>query len=139
MATTLTNLATELPRYESNLRQKAQSLKLATSGGTTVEKAANVLQDLRTELQQTDKTGTPEIISPKPISVELRQTSFGPLDPIISVVGVLIHPLTQLGIVILMVILFLFNKEDLRSRLIRLTGTADLNRQQKRSMKQACD
>ena len=128
VATALTNLATELPRYESNLRQKAQSLKLVTSGGTTVEKAANVLQDLRTELQQTDKSGAPEIISAKPIAVELRQNSFGPLDPIISVVSILIHPLTQLGIVILMVILFLFNKEDLRSRLIRLAGTADLNR-----------
>ncbi len=128
VATALTNLAAELPRYESNLRQKAQSLKLVTSGGTTVEKAANVLQDLRTELQQTDKNGPTEIISPKPIPVELRQNSFGPLDPIISVVSVLIHPLTQLGIVILMVVLFLFNKEDLRSRLIRLIGTTDLNR-----------
>ena len=128
VATALTNLATELPRYESNLRQKAQSLKLFTSGGTTVEKAANVLQDLRTELEQTDKSGAPQIISSKPIPVELRQSSFGPLDPIISVVGILIHPLTQLGIVILMVILFLFNREDLRSRLIRLAGTDDLNR-----------
>ena len=128
VATTLTNLAAELPRYESNLRQKAQSLKIATSGGNTVEKAANVLKDLSTELQQTDKSGIPEIISTKPIAVELRQTSFGPLDPIISVVGVLIHPLTQLGIVILMVVLFLFNKEDLRSRLIRLAGTTDLSR-----------
>ena len=128
MATTLTNLAGELPRYESNLRQKAQSLKLATSGGTTVERAANVLQDLRTELQQTDKSATPQITSTKPIAVELHQTSFGPLDPIISVVGVLIHPITQLGIVILMVVLFLFNKEDLRSRLIRLAGTSDLSR-----------
>ena len=128
VATALTNLATELPRYESNLRQKARSLKLFTSGGTSVEKAANVLQDLRTELEKSDKSGTPEIISAKPIPVELRQNSYGPLDPIISVVSILIHPLTQLGIVILMVILFLFNKEDLRTRLIRLTGTGDLNR-----------
>ena len=128
VGTTLTNLAAELPRYESNLRQKAQSLKLATSGGTTVEKAANVLQDLQTELQQTDKKAIPEARSTKPIAVELHQTSFGPLDPIISLVSVLIHPLTQLGIVILMVVLFLFNKEDLRSRLIRLAGTADISR-----------
>ena len=128
VGTTLTNLAAELPRYESNLRQKAQSLKLATSGGTTVEKAANVLQDLQTELQQTDKKAIPEARSAKPIAVELHQTSFGPLDPIISLVSVLIHPLTQLGIVILMVVLFLFNKEDLRSRLIRLAGTADISR-----------
>ena len=52
LATSLTNLAGDLPRYESNLREKARSLKFATSGGDTIEKAANVLKDLRTELQQ---------------------------------------------------------------------------------------
>lgn len=128
VATTLTNLAGDLPQYESNLRDKARSLKFATSGGDTIEKAANVLKDLQTELQKPDQASRTTIISVKPIPVELRETSFGPLDPVISVVAVLIHPMTQLGIVILMVVLILFNKEDLRNRLIRLAGTGDLNR-----------
>jgi predicted PurR-regulated permease PerM len=128
VATTLTNLAGQLPQYEKNLRDKAHSLQYATSGGTTVEKAANVLKDLSTELQQPDPNKSPETAVQKPIPVELRSTNLGPLDPIFSVVSILIHPLTQLGIVILMVVLFLFNKEDLRSRLIRLAGTSDLNK-----------
>ncbi len=128
VATTLTNLASDLPQYESNLRDKARSLKFATSGGDTIEKAANVLKDLQTELQKPEQSTGTAIPSVKPIPVELRETSFGPLDPVISVVTVLIHPMTQLGIVILMVVLILFNKEDLRNRLIRLIGTADLNR-----------
>ena len=128
VASTLTNLAVQLPQYESNLREKAHSLKFATSGGTTVEKAANVLKDLGTELQQTEKGTNAGAVPVKPIAVEIRQTNFGPLDPILSVVGMLVHPLTQLGIVVLMVILFLFNREDLRNRMIRLAGTADLNR-----------
>ncbi len=128
VATTLTNLAGQLPQYEKNLRDKAHSLQYATSGGTTVEKAANVLKDLSAELQQPSPDKPVELAAQKPIPVELRSSSLGPLDPIFSVVSVLIHPLTQLGIVILMVVLFLFNKEDLRSRLIRLAGTSDLNR-----------
>ena len=128
VATTLTNLAGDLPQYESNLRDKARSLKFATSGGNTIEKAANVLKDLQTELQKPEQSPGTAILSVKPIPVELRETSFGPLDPVISVVAVLIHPMTQLGIVILMVVLILFNKEDLRNRLIRLIGTGDLNR-----------
>jgi predicted PurR-regulated permease PerM len=128
VATTLTNLAGDLPQYESNLREKARSLKFATSGSATMERAANVLNDLRTELQQPDPNAPGAVTSTKPIPVELRETSFGPLDPIISVVSILIHPMTQLGIVILMVVLILFNKEDLRNRLIRLAGTGDLNR-----------
>jgi len=128
VATTLTNLAGDLPHYESNLRDKARSLKFATSGGDTIEKAANVLQDLQTELQKPDAAAGTAPISVKAIPVEVRQSNFGPLDPVISVVSVLIHPMTQLGIVILMVVLILFNKEDLRNRVIRLLGTGDLNR-----------
>jgi predicted PurR-regulated permease PerM len=125
LATNLTNLAGDLPQYESNLREKARSLKFATSGGNTIEKAANVLKDLQTELQQPAPANN---VSSKPIPVEIRETSFGPLDPVLSAVTVLIHPLTQLGIVILMVVLILFNREDLRNRLIRLAGTGDIHR-----------
>ena len=128
VATTLTNLAGDLPRYESNLRDKARSLKFATSGGDTVEKAATVLQDLQTELQMPEQSHGSGPVSVKAIPVEVRQSSFGPLDPVISVVSALIHPMTELGIVVLMVVLILFNKEDLRNRLIRLIGTGDLSR-----------
>ena len=127
LATSLTNLAGDLPQYESNLREKARSLKFATSGGDTIEKAANVLKDLQTELQQPQQSLT-SFTSSKPILVEIREPNFGPLDPVISAVAILIHPLTQLGIVILMVVLILFNREDLRNRLVRLAGTGDIHR-----------
>jgi predicted PurR-regulated permease PerM len=127
LATSLTNLAGDLPRYESNLREKARSLKFATSGGDTIEKAANVLKDLQTELQQPQQSLT-SFTSSKPILVEIREPNFGPLDPVISAVAILIHPMTQLGIVILMVVLILFNREDFRNRLVRLAGTGDINR-----------
>jgi predicted PurR-regulated permease PerM len=127
LATSVTNLASDLPRYESNLREKARSLKFATSGGDTIEKAANVLKDLQTELQQPQQSLT-SFTSNKPILVEIREPNFGPLDPVISGIAILIHPLTQLGIVILMVVLILFNREDLRNRLVRLAGTGDIHR-----------
>ena len=127
LATSVTNLAGDLPRYESNLREKARSLKFATSGGDTIEKAANVLKDLQSELQQPQQSLT-SFTSNKPILVEIREPNFGPLDPVISGIAILIHPLTQLGIVILMVVLILFNREDLRNRLVRLAGTGDIHR-----------
>ncbi len=126
LATNLTRLAGDLPQYESNLREKARSLKFATSGGGTIEKAANVLKDLQVELQQPQQSLT--MNSNKPIPVEIRETNFGPLDPVITAVAILIHPMTQFGIVLLMVVLILFNREDLRNRLIRLAGTGDIHR-----------
>ena len=128
LATSLTRLAGDLPQYESNLREKARSLKLATSGGGTIEKAANVLKDLQSELQQPGQPTLTNNQSNSPIPVEVRESNFGPLDPVIKAVGILIHPLTQFGIVLLMVVLILFNREDLRNRLIRLAGTGDLHR-----------
>ena len=128
LATSLTNLAGDLPQYESNLREKARSLKFATSGGGTIEKAANVLKDLQVELEQPQPSSITNIGSNRPIPVEIRETNFGPLDPIITAVAILIHPLTQFGIVLLMVVLILFNREDLRNRLIRLAGTGDIHR-----------
>ena len=128
LATSLTHLAGDLPQYESNLREKARSLKFATSGGGTIEKAANVLKDLQSELQQPQQTTLANPSPNQPIPVEIRETSFGPLDPVIKAVAILIHPLTQFGIVLLMVVLILFNREDLRNRLIRLAGTGDLHR-----------
>jgi|GEM_PF-1634090 len=127
LATNLTRLAGDLPQYESNLREKARSLKFATSGGGTIEKAANVLKDLQVELEQPQPSLT-SVNSNKPIPVEIRETNFGPLDPVITAVAILIHPMTQFGIVLLMVVLILFNREDLRNRLIRLAGTGDIHR-----------
>ncbi|MEQ1520963.1 MAG: AI-2E family transporter, partial [Aestuariivirga sp.] len=96
LATNLTRLAGDLPQYESNLREKARSLKFATSGGGTIEKAANVLKDLQVELQQPQPSLT-SFNSNKPIPVEIRETNFGPLDPVITAVAILIHPMTQFG------------------------------------------
>ena len=128
LATSLTRLASDLPQYESNLREKARSLKFATSGGGTIEKAANVLKDLQSELQQPPQTTLTNNFPSRPIPVEVQETSFGPLDPVIKAVAILVHPLTQFGIVLLMVVLILFNREDLRNRLIRMAGTGDMHR-----------
>jgi len=128
MATSLTRLAGDLPRYETNLRAKAQSLKLMTSGSGTIEKAANVLKDLQTELTVDPASPSAVPAEVKPIPVEVRESGYGPLAPVISVIGMLVHPITQLGIVILMVFFILFNREDLRNRLIRLAGTGDIHR-----------
>ncbi len=128
LATTLTRLAADLPSYETNLREKARSIKLFASGGGTIEKAANVLKDLQSELVDSNQPSTGKPKEVKPIPVELRNSNFGPLQPIVSVISFIIHPITQFGIVILMVFFILFNREDLRNRMVRLAGTGDINR-----------
>jgi predicted PurR-regulated permease PerM len=126
VAATLTRLATDLPQYESHLREKAHTIGLFASGGGTIERAANVLKDLQTELGDTSKQSGQPTAAAKPVQVKVLVDDFGPLQPIVSIMGFVIHPITQLGIVILLVFFFLFNREDLRDRIIQLAGARDL-------------
>ena len=56
MATQVTQLAGDLPRYQLTMREKVQSLRGSAAGSSALERAADVLQDLGKELDrpQTD-------------------------------------------------------------------------------------
>ena len=125
---TLANLAADLPSYEANLRDKARSLKLATAGSSVIDRAAGVLKDLQLELERPEASAKPAEPVTRPIPVEVHDTRFGPLQPVVSMIDIVAHPIVQLGIVILMLTFILFNREDLRNRLIRLAGTGDIHR-----------
>jgi predicted PurR-regulated permease PerM len=126
VASTLTNLAADLPSYQTSLREKAQNLKSITSGGGTLERAAGVLENLRQELKKPEQPRS-ALPSVDPLLVEVMEKP-GPFASLAAMLGLLIHPLTQLGIVVLMLTFTLIYREDLRNRLIRLAGTSDLHR-----------
>src|ERR1700680_3288972 len=52
VASQVNELAKELPRYQSTFREKIQTLRGATAGMGTFERAAQVLQDLSNELDR---------------------------------------------------------------------------------------
>lgn len=126
VATTLTNLAADLPSYQSSLREKAHNLKSMTTGSGTLERAARVLESLRQELERpVQPAAAPPKVEPLPVQVYDEP---GPVESIANILGRIVHPLTQLGIVVLMLTFILIYREDLRNRLIRLAGTGDIHR-----------
>jgi predicted PurR-regulated permease PerM len=127
VATAVANLAADLPSYQYSLREKAHNLKSMTTGGGTLERAAGVLESLRKELDRPEQARAPAAEPVKPIPVEIREVT-SPFASLESILSLLIHPLTQLGIVVLMLTFFLIYREDLRNRLIRLAGTGDIHR-----------
>ena len=52
IATQVTQLAADLPGYEANMRAKIQSLRGSAAANNTLERAADVLQDLGKELNK---------------------------------------------------------------------------------------
>jgi predicted PurR-regulated permease PerM len=134
MVTQASRLAEALPGYEMTLRNKIETLRGITGGGTgTLQRASDVLNDLKTELQST-KTGGPAnttVLQPsdsKPIPVEVRQPDPGALSTLVAIIAPLVSPLTTTGIVIIFVIFILLQRQDLRNRFIRLAGSDDMQR-----------
>jgi predicted PurR-regulated permease PerM len=136
LATQLTQLAGDLPRYQSTISEKIQSFRETTAGRGTLERASGMLKDLSKELEKPKDagTGTGSILSPKapapltPVPVEVRQPDPSALESLQSLISPLLHPLATTGIIIIFVIFILLQREDLRNRLIRLAGSHDLQR-----------
>jgi predicted PurR-regulated permease PerM len=135
LATQLTQLAGDLPRYQSTITEKIQSFRETTAGRGTLERASGMLKDLSKELDKPKDapsvTGLVPALGSKtsaPVPVEVRQPDPGALESLRSLISPLLHPLATTGIIIIFVIFILLQREDLRNRLIRLAGSHDLQR-----------
>ena len=58
LATQLTQLAGDLPRYQSTISEKIQSIRETTAGRGTLERASGMLKDLGKELDKPNDTGS---------------------------------------------------------------------------------
>jgi predicted PurR-regulated permease PerM len=138
LATQLTQLAGDLPRYQSTISEKIQSFRDTKAGRGTLERASDMLKDLSKELDKpkdaVSARAPGSVLSPSasgppaPVPVEVRQPDPGALESLRTLISPLVHPLATTGIIIIFVIFILLQREDLRNRLIRLAGSSDLQR-----------
>jgi predicted PurR-regulated permease PerM len=137
LASQLTELAGDLPRYQSTISEKIQSFRDTKPGRGTLERASDMLKDLGKELDKPKDATPPAAQNPvvrnapgpqPPVPVEVRQPDPGALESLRSLISPLIHPLATTGIIIIFVIFILLQREDLRNRVIRLAGSYDLQR-----------
>jgi predicted PurR-regulated permease PerM len=131
MGTQLAQLAGDLPRYETTIRDKVKALRGVSAGDGTLERAADMLQDLGKELDSSAETkpGESRASAPvRPIPVIVSAPQPGPIETIAALIAPLLHPLATTGLIIIFVIFILIQREDLRNRIIRLAGTNDIQR-----------
>ena len=99
LASQLTLLAGDLPRYQSTISEKIQSFRETTAGRGTLERASGMLKDLSKELDKPAATAPEGSLSPraptplKPVPVEVRQPDPGALESLQSLISPLLHPL----------------------------------------------
>jgi len=121
----LTQLAEDIPKYDSNLRTKIRTLGGGTLTLGALDRASGTLKDLQSEIA---KPGSPATPQQKPLLVEVHQPDPQGLESIANLLRPLLAPLATTALVILFLLFTLLQREDIRDRFLRLAGTADLQR-----------
>ncbi|HEX2510632.1 MAG TPA: AI-2E family transporter [Microvirga sp.] len=124
----LAGLASDLPRYEWTVRQKMAGLREG-SLGRIPEMLKNMGRRIEEATKETPATTTPSTDpEPRPLPVEVHEPDATPIELARNVLLPLAEPLATLGIVFVVLIFILLQREDLRDRMIRLFGSEDLHR-----------
>lgn len=130
VATQVSELAQNIPVYQTNILTKIRSLKETGVGGGILARLSQVVERVGQEIDRQDPSlpaATPEKPPREPVPVEIVARE-RPLQVLQNIVGPLISPLGSAGLIIVVVIFMLLEREDLRDRFIRLVGYGDLHR-----------
>jgi len=124
----VSELAQNIPAYQTNILEKIHSLKQTGVEGGIISRLSKVIERVGQEINQQDPS-PPAADNPKrePVPVEIVARE-RPLQVLQNLVGPLISPLASAGLIIIVVIFMLLEREDLRDRFIRLVGYGDLHR-----------
>jgi predicted PurR-regulated permease PerM len=126
IGTQLAELAQEVPRYASTVREKVDIVQ-----GFATSKMSLVMRRLDTPPAAPVASPGPKpapSAEPKPVQVEVHQPDPTPMQLAERIITPIVDPLSTTVIVLIVAIFVLLQREDLRDRLIRLFGSSDLHR-----------
>jgi predicted PurR-regulated permease PerM len=116
LASQATMLASDLPRYEETIKRKIRELRRAGRGGT-IERAQSTVKEVIGELQKDDQPA-----ARKPAPVVIEEPAATGLAGIRETLGDMAELLATAGLVVVLVIFMLLERQRLLERLIRLGG-----------------
>jgi predicted PurR-regulated permease PerM len=132
VAMQVVDLAGNLPTYQSNIEQKVESLRATPNG--TVDRVLKMFKRLDSKLKGNDPAPGPaagdappaemplEGPVPRP-AAEAEAPDLNPIDILSTLLNTTLGPITTGGIVIVLVIFILLEREDIRNRVLRLLGS----------------
>jgi len=123
-------LADNIPTYQRNIVAKVHALSQAGSGSGVFDHLSKVVERVGAEIQtRAVESQEPATQSTRrePMPVEIVTRS-NPIQTLGNFILPLISPFATAGLVIVLVIFMLLEREDLRDRFIRLVGLGDLHR-----------
>src|SRR4029434_5320989 len=134
--------ATKLPEYKGNIVNKMHAFSIPKGG--TFTKLNETVEELKQELPGGTAPATPTVtqtpgkpetaiaspphLPPPAVRVQVVESAkANPIELLRLIVAPLLGPLGTAALVLLLVICMLFQREDLRKRLIRLIGQGHIS------------
>ncbi|HEV2898800.1 MAG TPA: AI-2E family transporter [Pseudaminobacter sp.] len=129
LAIQVTELAQNVTTYQTNILTKVRSLKEAGAGAGIVEQLTRVVERVGREIERQEPSPPAVGEEPKrdPLPVEIIPSQ-SPIQALQSMIAPLVGPLATSGLIVVVVIFMLLEREELRDRFIRLAGYGDLHR-----------
>jgi predicted PurR-regulated permease PerM len=129
----LVALGREVPTYQSTIQTKLRGLRESLSRRGVLDDAARLFGMLERELDATrrelDQRTAPaadkaprRAAADKPLRVQLEEPPVRPLQALGEVVAPVLAPLLTTGLVFVFLVFILLGRNELRDRLLRLTG-----------------
>ena len=118
----ITNLVPKIPEYQTNIEARLSTVN--SYAASTISHFARSFQDLSQNVPLSDQSidGT----QARPYSVRVIAPPTSPIQIFGSMFGTLLEVFGTSGIVIVLVVFFLVQREDLRDRFIHLVGRGHL-------------
>ena len=130
MGVQVAELANDIPRYQTTIRQKVDTLRRFTT-----EPLSGLIGTVGREVQKAGKDAAEQATpaapgdrNTAPLPVEVRQPNPSPLEVAERIISPVLSPLATTAIILIVAVFILLQQEDLRDRLIRLFGSTDLHR-----------
>lgn len=135
-------LATDIPRYQTTIKEKLGSLREGSLGrlpallknmGREFDRAVQEKPEEK-QAAPSSPAASSSPVPPQeaegsgPLPVEVHQPEPTPIELARNFLLPLLQPLATMGIVFVVLVFILLQREDLRDRMIRLFGSSDLHR-----------
>ncbi len=126
----LVQLVKNLPTYQNNIHTKIRSMQSAARDDGIIDRAATVLRELSKDVSGESIAGTKRAAdvagTGTPIPVRIEEPALSMFAIIAGIASPLLGPIGTAGLVVVFVFLMLIEREDLRTRLIKLVGGGNL-------------
>lgn len=130
VAMQVSNLAENISTYQRNIVEKVHSLRAAGTGDGIIEHLSRMVNRVGAEIETRaaeNQVVDPGPSEPDPLPVEVIERS-NSIQTLKDFIVPLISPFATAGLVVVLVIFMLIEREELRDRFIRLVGLGDLHR-----------